>query len=98
TNNFNSWTERSARRNETKGGTIMGKIIVLTGATRVLGRGLVAAFAVGGHTVIGCGRSRGHVAELRHGFPPPHQFAAVDVADAAPVQSWCAALCATARS
>jgi NAD(P)-dependent dehydrogenase (short-subunit alcohol dehydrogenase family) len=68
----------------------MGKIIVLTGATRGLGRALVAAFAVGGHTVIGCGRSRGHVAELRHGFPPPHQFAAVDVADAAAVQSWAA--------
>jgi NAD(P)-dependent dehydrogenase (short-subunit alcohol dehydrogenase family) len=74
----------------------MGKVIVLTGATRGLGRALVAAFAVGGHTVAGCGRSRGHVAELRHGFPPPHLFAAVDVTDATAVQSWATDVLGTA--
>lgn len=66
----------------------MGKVIVITGATRGLGRALVAAFSVGGHTLVGCGRSRGHVQELRHGFPGPHQFEAVDVTDAAAVQDW----------
>ena len=35
----------------------MSKVIVITGATRGLGRALVAALATGGHTVIGCGRS-----------------------------------------
>jgi NAD(P)-dependent dehydrogenase (short-subunit alcohol dehydrogenase family) len=68
----------------------MGKVIVLTGATRGLGRALVAAFSVAGHTVVGCGRSRGHVQELRHGFAAPHQFAAVDVVDAAAVEAWAA--------
>ena len=68
----------------------MGKVIVLTGATRGLGRALVAAFSVAGHTVAGCGRSRGHVQELRHDFPAPHRFAAVDVADAGAVRDWAA--------
>jgi len=64
------------------------KIIVLTGATRGLGRALVPAFAAAGHTVIGCGRSRAHVGELAAAFGPPHAFAAVDVRDARAVQAW----------
>jgi NAD(P)-dependent dehydrogenase (short-subunit alcohol dehydrogenase family) len=68
----------------------MGQIIVLTGATRGLGRSLVAAFSVAGHTVVGCGRSQGHVRELRTSFPSPHQFAAVDVTDGGAVRSWAA--------
>ena len=66
----------------------MGKRIVLTGATRGLGRTLVSAFAAAGHTVIGCGRSRGHVQELLHGFPAPNRFDVVDVTDAAAVRQW----------
>jgi NAD(P)-dependent dehydrogenase (short-subunit alcohol dehydrogenase family) len=66
----------------------MGKVIVLTGATRGLGWALVSAFAAGGHTVAGCGRSRGHVAALRTEFPGPHLFEAVDVTDAAAVRAW----------
>jgi NAD(P)-dependent dehydrogenase (short-subunit alcohol dehydrogenase family) len=66
----------------------MSKVIVITGATRGLGRALVSAFAVGGHTIVGCGRSRGHVAELKSEFPGPHLFAAVDVTDLAAVQGW----------
>lgn len=64
------------------------KIIVLTGATRGLGRSLVPLFAAAGHTVLGCGRSERHVAELAAVFPDPHAFAAVDVRDAAAVQGW----------
>lgn len=70
----------------------MAKVIVVTGATRGLGRALVAAFAVGGHTVVGCGRSRGQVAELRSGFPGPHLFEAVDVTDPVAVRQWAAAV------
>jgi len=66
----------------------VGKVIVLTGATRGLGRALVAAFSTGGHTIAGCGRSPGHVQALRNDFPGLHRFAAVDVADAAAVQEW----------
>ena len=66
----------------------MGKVIVITGATRGLGRALVAAFSVAGHTVVGCGRSDGHVRNLRTEFPGPHSFARVDVTDATAVSAW----------
>jgi len=68
----------------------MGKVIVLTGATRGLGRALVSAFSVGGHTVVGCGRGHEHVVELRREFPSPHRFDVVNVADAAAVGAWAA--------
>ena len=64
------------------------RFIVLTGATRGLGRALVPHFIQAGHTVAGCGRSADHVAELRQQFGSPHLFAAVDVADAAAVEAW----------
>jgi NAD(P)-dependent dehydrogenase (short-subunit alcohol dehydrogenase family) len=66
----------------------MGKVIVITGATRGLGRSLVAAFAAGGHTVVGCGRAESHVRALREQFPGPHSFARVDVTDADAVAAW----------
>jgi NAD(P)-dependent dehydrogenase (short-subunit alcohol dehydrogenase family) len=66
----------------------MPKVIVITGATRGLGRALVAAFSVGGHTVVGCGRGDGHVRALRGEFPAPHSFARVDVTDSAAVSAW----------
>lgn len=68
------------------------KVIVMTGATRGLGRALVHQFAAGGHTVLGCGRSVPHVAELRQAYPAPHDFAALDVRDAAAVGEWADAL------
>jgi NAD(P)-dependent dehydrogenase (short-subunit alcohol dehydrogenase family) len=64
------------------------KIIVLTGATRGLGRALVPRFAAAGHTVLGCGRSANHVAELAAAFPAPHGFKSIDVRDASAVQTW----------
>lgn len=66
----------------------MGKVIVLTGATRGIGRALVPALAIGGHTVLGCGRGEKQLAELRAAFPEPHEFAAVDVADPENVRRW----------
>jgi NAD(P)-dependent dehydrogenase (short-subunit alcohol dehydrogenase family) len=66
----------------------MGKVIVITGATRGLGRALVPAFAATGHTVIGCGRSADQVRELQTAFPPPHAFAALDVTDADAILAW----------
>lgn len=66
----------------------MSKTIVITGATRGLGRALVAEFAAAGHTVIGCGRNPAHVQKLCSQFPRPHHFTVVDVADAAAVEAW----------
>jgi NAD(P)-dependent dehydrogenase (short-subunit alcohol dehydrogenase family) len=68
----------------------MSKVIVITGATRGLGRALVAAFSVGGHTVVGCGRADGHVRALRAEFPGPHSFTRVDVTDGPGVAAWAA--------
>ena len=70
------------------------KIIVLTGATRGLGRALVTQFVAAGHTVIGCGRSAKHVAELTVAFPAPHSFTSLDVCDAEAVQTWADAMVA----
>jgi NAD(P)-dependent dehydrogenase (short-subunit alcohol dehydrogenase family) len=62
--------------------------IVLTGASRGLGRALVEGFLARGHQVWGCARSAAAVAELaaRHG--PPHGFAVVDVTDEPAVRAW----------
>ncbi len=73
----------------------MGKVIVLTGATRGLGRALVAEFSVGGHMVVGCGRGDGHVRALRAEFPAPNDFARVDVTDGAAVGAWADEVIAT---
>ncbi|MBX7104696.1 MAG: SDR family oxidoreductase [Gemmataceae bacterium] len=59
--------------------------IAITGATRGLGRALVAEFARHGHTVHGCGRSADHIAALAAEFPAPHSFHVVDIADDAAV-------------
>lgn len=64
------------------------KIIVLTGATRGLGRALVREFVARGHTVWGCGRSAPAIAQLVHEYPAPHRWQAVNVADGAAVQAW----------
>ncbi|HVK10258.1 MAG TPA: SDR family oxidoreductase [Gemmataceae bacterium] len=66
------------------------KVIVLTGATRGLGRSLVPHFVAAGHTVAGCGRSAAGVADLRSEFGDPHRFMALDVTDAAAVGAWAA--------
>jgi NAD(P)-dependent dehydrogenase (short-subunit alcohol dehydrogenase family) len=66
----------------------MSKIIVLTGATRGLGRALLDHFIPQGHRVFGCGRSAEHVKDLSKRFGPPSNFAPVDVRDAGAVATW----------
>lgn len=71
------------------------RTILLTGATRGLGRALVPGFVARGHTVVGCGRNTDDVAILSSAHPAPHAFAAVDVADDAAVARWAEAVLAS---
>jgi NAD(P)-dependent dehydrogenase (short-subunit alcohol dehydrogenase family) len=68
------------------------KVIVVTGCTRGLGRALVPKFVAAGHTVLGCGRSRDHVAAMAAAFGPPHEFTPLDVRDWPAVNMWAAML------
>ena len=65
----------------------MSKTIVITGATKGLGRALAEWYIAHGHTVAGCGRSP-EVMELRFTHPEPHDFSVVDVADDTKVRIW----------
>lgn len=66
----------------------MGKLIVVTGVGRGLGRVMVEQFIQAGHTVLGCTRSSETVEKLNRQYPSPHEFWAVDVADEAQVKDW----------
>jgi NAD(P)-dependent dehydrogenase (short-subunit alcohol dehydrogenase family) len=62
--------------------------IVLTGASRGLGRAWTNGFAAAGHIVIGCTRSQTACEELARDFPAPHRFAVVDVRREEQVCRW----------
>ena len=64
------------------------KTILITGVSRGLGRAMAEEFARLGHTVVGCGRSKGVIEALRKQLPPPHDFAVVDVASDQEVKQW----------
>jgi NAD(P)-dependent dehydrogenase (short-subunit alcohol dehydrogenase family) len=65
-----------------------GKVILITGVTRGLGRAMAEEFARLGHTVLGCGRSTTDIEKLRQKLGQPHDFYPVDVADDAAVKTW----------
>lgn len=64
------------------------RTIVLTGATRGLGRALLERFLEGGHRVAGCGRSAAPIEELEARHRGRLKLDAVDVADAGAVEAW----------
>src|SRR5262245_43571459 len=68
------------------------KLVVITGATRGLGRAMTEKFVELGNTVVGCGRTREGGEALRRVFGPPHDFAVVDVAQESHVEPWAARL------
>lgn len=65
----------------------MSKKIVVTGATRGLGRALVEGFVIGGNQVFGCGRSERDLTSLARQFPE-HIFNRVDVTYFREVEDW----------
>jgi NAD(P)-dependent dehydrogenase (short-subunit alcohol dehydrogenase family) len=64
------------------------KTIVITGATRGLGRALAEGFAAAGHTVAGCGRRLQAITELRQALGEPHDFAVLNVTHDEAVRQW----------
>lgn len=64
------------------------RVLIVTGVTRGLGRAMAERFIEMGHTVVGCGRSKDAVAELRTAHSPPNSFSTVDVSDNGQVSRW----------
>jgi NAD(P)-dependent dehydrogenase (short-subunit alcohol dehydrogenase family) len=68
------------------------KTVLITGTTRGLGRAMVDEFARLGHTVLGCGRTKREVEQLRKKYGAPHDFYMVDVSNDEEVKSWASLL------
>lgn len=66
----------------------MSRVVLITGATRGLGRAMVDRVIEAGHTVVGCGRSREMIQELTRQYPGPHRFSGIDVASDFQVDHW----------
>lgn len=66
----------------------MTRTILITGATRGLGRALTEHWAKEGHRLVVCGRDKGKVAELQELLGPESLASVLDVADAAAVAAW----------
>ncbi|KAL0216671.1 hypothetical protein P9112_008855 [Eukaryota sp. TZLM1-RC] len=65
-------------------------LIIITGATKGIGKGLLEEFVHLGHTVIGCGSSISSVSSLHSELPFTRQtVSVVNVTNAAAVDNWC---------
>ena len=65
-----------------------GKVVVITGAARGLGRAMALEFASHGHRVIGCSRNEKKLAGLTEKLGDGHSLSVVDVADDDAVDAW----------
>jgi NAD(P)-dependent dehydrogenase (short-subunit alcohol dehydrogenase family) len=65
-----------------------GRLVLITGVTRGLGRAMVDEFVRLGQTVLGCGRSKKEIDRLHRKLPRPHDFYTVDIASDDEVKSW----------
>jgi NAD(P)-dependent dehydrogenase (short-subunit alcohol dehydrogenase family) len=72
-----------------------GKLILITGVTRGLGRAMADEFITRGHTVVGCGRTAAEIKKLRQQYGQPHDFYPVDVANDEAVKSWASVVLAS---
>ncbi len=64
------------------------RTIVITGATRGLGRTMAVHMAKRGHTILACGRDEVQLAALSKVLGDGHDIARVDVIDRGRVESW----------
>ena len=58
-----------------------GKVVVITGVARGLGRAMALEFAARGHRVVGCSRNEKRLLKLEKELGDPHSLAMVDVTD-----------------
>lgn len=64
------------------------RIVLITGVSRGLGLAMARKFAELGHIVIGCGRSKQAIANLRKTLGSPHHISVVDVTRDVQVAKW----------
>ena len=65
-----------------------GKVVVITGVARGLGRAMAKRFAELGHHVVGCSRGEKHLLKLETELGDLHSFSMVDVTDDDAVAAW----------
>ena len=66
----------------------LSRVIVLTGASKGLGRVMAKGFADKGHKVFGCGRDQASLDSLARELGSPHEFRKVDVSNSAELRAW----------
>ncbi|MEI4828151.1 SDR family oxidoreductase [Bacillus sp. FJAT-53711] len=64
------------------------KLVVITGVTQGLGRSLIDRFSELGWLIVGCGRSKSKIEQIRSQFDSKHDFQSVDVSDDKAVRVW----------
>ncbi|MDP1941449.1 MAG: SDR family NAD(P)-dependent oxidoreductase [Gallionella sp.] len=64
------------------------KVILISGATRGLGRAMTDEFIRLGHRVFGCGRSSSAIQELNQKYGPDNRFEVVEVSRDEAVRDW----------
>ena len=69
-------------------GSAKGRVVVITGVTKGLGRALAEGLARAGHRVVGCGRTTGAIGHLRSVLGHPHDLAQLDVTHDPAVKAW----------
>lgn len=65
-----------------------GRLVVITGVTKGLGRALAEGMARAGHRVVGCGRTAVAIGHLRGAMGHPHDLAELDVTHDLGVRAW----------
>ena len=65
-----------------------GKVVVITGVARGLGRAMALEFAARGHRVVGCSRNEKRLLKLEQELGDPHSLGMVDVTDDDAVAVW----------
>ena len=72
--------------------TNRARTIVLTGASKGLGRAMALGFAKLGHRILGCGRNQAELDSLAKELGTPHEFVQVDICQSSELNHWAKSL------